>query len=274
MELNLSKSIAFIDLETTGINVADDRIVEISIIKINPDGETETLTRRVNPTVPIPLVTTAIHGISDEDVKDEPTFAELAPLFVRFIGNSDLGGYNSIKFDFPLLVEEFLRVEVDFDIKSRRLIDVQNIFHKMEPRNLAAAYRFYCKKKLENAHTAEADAMATYEILKSQLDVYADTEYEDKNGKISTPVKNDMEALAEFSSRTKNADLIGQIIYNDDNVEVFNFGKHKGKSVSELFQKEPQYYDWMMKSKFARSTKKTITAIYLRGFNNQSVNIK
>ena len=258
MELNLSKPIAFIDLETTGINVADDRIVEISIIKINPDGETETLTRRVNPTIPIPAVTTAIHGISDKDVKDEPTFAELAPLFVRFIDNSDLGGYNSIKFDFPLLVEEFLRVEVDFDIKGRRLIDVQNIFHKMEPRNLAAAYRFYCKKKLENAHTAEADAMATYEILKSQLDVYADTEYEDKNGKISTPVKNDMDALAEFSSHNRNADLIGQIIYNDDNVEVFNFGKHKGKSVSELFQKEPQYYDWMMKSKFARSTKKTL----------------
>jgi len=274
MELSINKPIAFIDLETTGINVASDRIVEISIIKINPDGEMEILTKRVNPTVPIPAETTAIHGISDKDIKDEPTFAELAPSLVRFIGNADLGGYNSIKFDFPLLVEEFLRVEVEFDLKGRRLIDVQNIFHKMEPRNLAAAYRFYCKKTLENAHTAEADAMATYEILKSQLDVYAETEYEDKDGNVTTPVKNDMDALAKFSSQTRNADLIGQIIYNSDNVEVFNFGKHKGKSVSEMFRKEPQYYDWMMKSKFARSTKKVITAIYLRGFNKESVNIK
>lgn len=274
MELNLSKPIAFIDLETTGINVASDRIVEISIIKITSDGKTEILTKRVNPTVPIPPETTAIHGISDEDVKNEPTFAELAPMLARFIGNADLGGYNSIKFDFPLLVEEFLRADVDFDIKNRRLIDVQNIFHKMEPRNLAAAYRFYCKKTLENAHSAEADAMATYEILKSQLDMYADTEYEDKDGKVSTPIKNDIEALAEFSSQTKNADLIGQIIYNKDNVEVFNFGKYKGKPVSEVFRKEPQYYDWMMKSKFARSTKKVITAIYLRGFNKESVNMK
>jgi DNA polymerase-3 subunit epsilon len=274
MELNLSKPIAFIDLETTGINVANDRIVEISIIKINPDGKTEVLTKKVNPTIPIPPETTAIHGISNEDVKDEPTFAELAPSLARFIGNADLGGYNSIKFDFPLLVEEFLRADVDFDIKNRRLIDVQNIFHKMEPRNLAAAYRFYCKKELKNAHTAEADAMATYEILKSQLDMYANTEYEDRDGKVTTPIKNDIEALAEFSSQTKNADLIGQIIYNKDNVEVFNFGKHKGKPVSEVFRKEPQYYDWMMKSQFARSTKKVITAIYLRGFNKESVNMK
>ncbi len=274
MELNLTKPIAFIDLETTGINVANDRIVEISIIKVNPDGSTDILTKKVNPTVPIPPETTAIHGISDEDVKDEPTFAELAPELVRFIGNADLGGYNSIKFDFPLLVEEFLRADVDFDLKNRKLIDVQNIFHKMEPRNLAAAYRFYCKKTLENAHTAEADAMATYEILKSQLDMYNEKQYEDKDGNVSVPVKNDVDALAKFSSQTKNADLIGQIIYNKDNVEVFNFGKHKGKPVSEVFQKEPQYYDWMMKSQFARSTKKVITAIYLRGFNKASVNLK
>ncbi|MDP4292771.1 MAG: 3'-5' exonuclease, partial [Bacteroidota bacterium] len=179
MELNLTKPIVFLDLETTGINIATDRIVEISMLKIMPDGKQDLFTKRVNPTIPIPPESTAIHGISNEDVKDAPTFAEMASNFAQFIGNSDLAGYNAIKFDFPLLVEEFLRVNVDFDLKGRRLVDVQNIFHKMESRTLSAAYRFYCDKDLLNAHSAEGDTVATYEILKSQLDRYAGTEFKD-----------------------------------------------------------------------------------------------
>ena len=274
MELNLTKPIIFLDLETTGINVATDRIIEISLIKINPDAEKEVLTQRLNPTVPVSAQAFAVHGISDEDLKDEPTFADLASRFLTFIGNADLAGYNAIKFDVPLLVEEFLRVDVDFDIKNRRLVDVQNIFHKMEPRNLSAAYRFYCNRDLVNAHSAEADAMATHEILKAQLDKYDGVAYEDKTGKVSQPVENDVNKLSAFSYHNKNADLIGHIIYNDKGAEVFNLGKYKGKSVEQQFRKEPQYYDWMMKSQFPLSTKKVITAIYLRGFNNESVNMR
>ena len=274
MELNLTKPIIFLDLETTGINVATDRIIEISLIKIAPNEEMEILTQRINPTVPISAQAFAIHGIAQDDLKEEPTFAEMATKFLAFIGNADLAGYNAIKFDVPLLVEEFLRVDIDFDIKNRKLVDVQNIFHKMEPRNLAAALRFYCNKDLENAHSAEADAMATYEILKAQLDKYQGVAYEDKEGKISQPVENDINKLSDFSYHNKNADLIGHIIFNDKGEEVFNFGKYKGKSVEQQFRKEPQYYDWMMKSHFPLSTKKVITAIYLRGFNNQSVSMK
>ncbi|MCF8302519.1 MAG: 3'-5' exonuclease [Bacteroidales bacterium] len=273
MELNLTRPIAFFDLETTGTNVGKDRIVEISIVKIHPDGTEELKTELINPTIPIPPETTAIHGITNEDVKDKPTFAQKANEFAKFLESCDLGGYNSIKFDIPLLVEEFLRAEIDFDIKNRRFVDVQNIFHKMEPRTLKAAYKFYCEKDLENAHSAEADARATYEVLKSQLDKYQDTQYVDKKGNVSFPVKNDVEALQQFSYFNRNADLLGNIIFNKDNVEVFNFGKHKGKSVEAIFNKEPAYYDWMMKADFPRSTKKVITAIKLRGFNKNSVNI-
>jgi DNA polymerase-3 subunit epsilon len=269
MELNLTKPIVFIDLETTGINIANDRIVEISMLKILPDGKHEVHTHRINPTVPIPPETTAIHGISDEDVKDEPTFAEMASNFAQFIGNADLAGYNAIKFDFPLLVEEFLRVDVDFDLKGRRLVDVQNIFHKMESRTLSAAYRFYCNLDLNNAHSAEADTVATYEILKSQLDRYAGTEYTDKHGKITSPIENNIKTLSEFSYYNQSADLVGQIIFNQNNAEVFNFGKHKGKTVEDIFRIEPAYYDWMMKAEFPLSTKKLITAIKLRAFNNR-----
>jgi len=274
MELNLNRPIAFIDLETTGLSIASDRIIEISIVKVLPGGETEIRTERVNPTIPISPQAMAVHGIKDEDLKDKPTFAELAPSLLQFISNSDLGGYNAIKFDIPLLVEEFLRVDVDFDTKNRKIVDVQNIFHKMEQRTLVAAYKFYCNKELTNAHSAEADTIATYEVLKAQLDKYENTPFKDKNGDISYPVKNDVNLLSEFSYHTKNADLVGQIIFNDKNEEVFNFGKYKGKSVEKTFATEPQYYDWMMKSQFPLSTKKVITSIYLRGFNNSSVNLK
>jgi DNA polymerase-3 subunit epsilon len=269
MELNLTKPIVFIDLETTGINITADRIVEISMLKIMPDGKKDVHTHLINPTIPIPPETTAIHGISNEDVKDAPTFADMASNFVQFIGNADLAGYNAIKFDFPLLVEEFLRVDIDFDLRVRRLVDVQNIFHKMESRTLSAAYRFYCNESLENAHTAEADTVATYEILKAQLDRYESTEYTEKGGKKIIPIENNIKTLSEFSYYNQSADLVGQIIFNQNNAEVFNFGKHKGKTVEEVFRTEPAYYDWMMKAEFPLSTKKLITAIKLRAFNNR-----
>ncbi len=264
MELNLSQPMAFIDLETTGIKVATDRIVEICILRAQPDGSTNIKTLRINPEMDIPWESTEIHGITNEDVKDCPTFKEVAQDLVGFLDSCDLSGYNSNHFDIPLLVEEFLRVDVDFDLKGRRLVDVQNIFHKMEPRNLAAAYQFYCGKELINAHSAEADTIATYEILKAQLDKYKDQEFKDKEGIISTPVVNDIRALSEFSHKTNNVDLIGHIVFNPKQVEVFNFGKHKGKPVAEVFKTEPSYYDWIMKSEFPRSTKKVVTLIKLR----------
>ena len=274
MELNLTRPLVFLDLETTGINVATDRIVEICLVKQSPGGKTDIRTERFNPTVPIPAQAKAIHGISDEDVKDKPTFVQMASVLSQFIGNADLAGYNAIKFDIPLLVEEFLRAEIDFDLRGRKLIDVQNIFHKMEPRNLSAAYKFYCHKDLKNAHSAEADTLATREILLSQIERYQNTGYEDKNRVITYPIKNDMAMLSEFSFQSKNADLVGHIIFNDKDEEIFNFGKYKGNSVAKTFITEPQYYDWMMKSQFPLSTKKVITAIYLRGFNKASVNMK
>lgn len=267
MELKLNRPLAFFDLETTGLSISADRIVEISILRANIDGSTKTLTKRINPGRPIPPETTAIHGISDEDVKDCPSFAELGNELNQFLKDCDLAGYNAIKFDIPFLVEEFLRNEINFDLKGRRFVDVQNIFHKMEQRTLSAAYQFYCGKELVNAHSAEADTIATYEILKAQLDMYESTEFKDRRGKVSIPVKNDVQALHDFSYQTRNVDLAGHIIFNDKKVEVFNFGKHKGKSVEEIFTKEPSYYDWMMKSEFPLTTKKVITALKLRGFN-------
>jgi DNA polymerase III subunit epsilon len=264
MELNLKRPIAFLDLETTGIKVATDRIVEISIYRIEPDGSTELKTLRINPEIPIPAEATAIHGISNEDVRDCPTFAQQAREIARFLDRCDLAGYNSNHFDIPLLAEEFLRAEVDFDLEGRHLVDIQNIFHKMEPRTLSAAYRFYCDKELVNAHSAEADTMATFEILKAQLDRYQDQPFEDRDGKQSNPVVNDIEALSKFSAKNRNVDLIGHIVFNKKNEEVFNFGKHKGKSVSDVFEKEPSYYDWIMKSEFPLYTKKVITKIKLR----------
>jgi DNA polymerase III subunit epsilon len=273
MELNLTRPLAFFDLETTGIKVATDRIVEICIFRVNPDGSTKTKTKRINPGMPIPWEATAIHGITDDDVKDAPKFADLAAELAQFLENCDLAGYNSNHFDIPLLVEEFLRTDIEFDLKGRRFVDVQNIFHKMEPRNLHAAYKFYCDRELENAHSAEADTIATYEILKSQLDRYKDKVYKDKKGNEIQAVQNDVRALSEFSYVTRNVDLIGHIVMNERNQEVFNFGKHKGKRVDEVFRSEPSYYDWIMKSEFPLSTKKVITSIKLRGFNNESVKL-
>lgn len=251
MNLKLTRPIVFFDLETTGVDVAKDRIVEISILKLHPDGKKEIKTRRVNPEMPIPPGSTEIHGISDEDVMDEPTFAALAKSLAQFIGNSDLAGYNSNKFDVPLLVEEFLRVGVDFDLENRKLVDVQNIFHKMEQRTLVAAYKFYCGKDLVDAHSAEADIKATYEVLESQIERYDELE-------------NDIDFLSEFSKRNNTVDLMGRIVYNEEKIEVFNFGKHKGKPVSEILEKDPSYYNWMMKGDFPLYTKKVLTAIKLR----------
>ena len=273
MKLNLTRPLAFFDLETTGIKVATDRIVEICIVRVSPDGSTKTKTLRINPEMHIPAEVTAIHGITDEDVKDAPKFREVAHELAQFLENCDLAGFNSNHFDIPLLVEEFLRADIDFDLKGRRFIDVQNIFHKMEPRNLRAAYKFYCDKELVNAHSAEADTIATYEILLAQLDRYQDAEFTDRKGNVSSPVANDVKALSEFSNATKNVDLIGHLVYNEKNVEVFNFGKHKGKVVEQVFRDEPSYYDWMMKSEFPLSTKKVLTVIKLRGFNKDSVKL-
>ena len=274
MELKLKKPIVFIDLETTGVNVVADRIVEICLLKVMTDNTTIVKTYRINPSIPIPYFTTMIHGIKDEDVKDSPTFASMAKTIANFIGDSDLAGYNSIKFDIPMLVEEFFRAGVDFDFKNRKIIDVQNIFHKMEQRNLIAAYKFYCGKELIGAHGAEADTIATYEVLKAQLDKYKDVTVIDKKGKENVPVVNDVKALSEFSYHSNNADLAGHIIFNDKNLEVFNFGKHKGKPVEDIFRTESAYYDWMMKGEFPLSTKNVITAIKLRGFNKGESKMK
>lgn len=251
MKLNLKRPIIFFDLETTGVDTANDRIVEISMIKIMPDGEEIVRTRRINPQMHIPEQATAIHGITDEMVKDEPTFAQIAKSMAQFIEGCDFGGFNSNRFDLPMLVEEFLRVGVDVDFKNRQFIDVQTIFHKMEQRTLVAAYKFYCDKDLTEAHSAEADTRATYEVLKAQLDRYPD-------------LQNDITALAEFSERGQMADFAGRIGYNDKGEEIFNFGKHKGRKVEDVFREDPSYYSWMINGDFPLYTKKVITEIYIR----------
>lgn len=248
MNLNLTKPLAFFDLETTGLNIASDRIVEISIVKINIDGTKEVKTKLINPTIPISPESTAIHGISDDDVKNEPSFKQISKELAKFLEGCDLAGFNSNRFDVPMLVEEFLRADVDFDISKRKLVDVQNIFHKMEQRTLSAAYKFYCNNELVNAHSAEADTTATFEILEAQLSKYKD-------------LKNDVGFLSEFSKINNNVDLLGRIVYDENNVEVFNFGKHKGKSVKEVLEKEPSYYHWMMNGDFPLYTKKMLTKI-------------
>ena len=253
MELNLSNPIAFFDLETTGIDIVSDRIVEISILRISQNGEEDILTQRINPGVPIPEKATEIHGISDEDVKDSPRFKEVAKKLAKFIEGCDLGGYNCNKFDVPLLAEEFLRVGVEVGFKKRKVVDVQVIFHKLEQRTLSAAYKLYCSKKLDDAHSAEADTIATYEVLKAQLDRYENLE-------------NDMQFLSQFSSHTKNVDFAGRIVYNDEGIEVFNFGKFKGKSVEQVLKDEPGYYGWIINGEFPLYTKNVVTEIKMRGF--------
>lgn len=246
--LQLSRPLAFIDLETTGTNVATDRIIEIAIVKVMPDRSVVKKVKRINPGMPIPPVTTAIHGISDEDVKNEPSFREVANEMRQFLDNCDLAGYNSNRFDIPLLVEEFLRVELPLDVSTRKFIDVQKIFHLMEKRTLSAAYKFYCDKILENAHSAEADASATFEILEAQLDRYSN-------------LKADVNSLADFTKEDDFVDFARRIVMQGGQ-ETFNFGKYKGRAVREVLKLEPQYYDWMMKADFPLNTKQKLTEIY------------
>ena len=263
MNLNLRNPLVFLDLETTGINIVTDRIVEIALLKINPDGTQEEKEMRINPEMPIPPQVSKVHGIYDEDIKDAPTFKEVAKSLAKFIEGCDLAGFNSNRFDIPLLAEEFLRVDVDVDFKKRKFIDVQAIFHKMEKRTLAAAYKFYCQQELVDAHSAMADTKATYEVLKSQLDMYKDVEFDDGKKKIK-PIENDVSKLSDFSSYDRNADFVGRIVYDEKGVEVFNFGKNKGIPVEQVLREQPGYFGWMMTSEFPLYTKKVLTAIKLR----------
>lgn len=256
MQLNLKRPLLFFDIESTGLNVATDRIVEISMVKVMPDGSRQVKTRRVNPTIPIPEAAQAVHGISDEDVKDCPTFAQLAKSMLQFMEGCDIAGYNSINFDIPMLTEEFMRVGMDPHLRERNLVDVQVIFYKKEPRTLSGAYKFYCDKNLDDAHAAEADTMATLEVLEAQLDRYPDLE-------------NDVAALAEFTKRGKMLDYAGRFVLDDNDQPIFNFGKHKGKSVSAVLASEPSYYSWMMEGDFTQDTKNVLTKIYLEGKNNR-----
>ncbi len=252
MKVAVKNPLIFFDLETTGVDPAKDRIVEISMLKLFPNGDRDTRTRRINPEMPIPAQATAVHGISDADVKDCPRFRDIARSLVSFVEGCDFAGYNSNRFDVPVLVEEFLRAGIDIDLKKRKFIDVQNIFHRMEQRTLVAAYKFYCDKELSNAHSAEADTIATLEVLEAQLDRYTD-------------LKNDVESLAEFSKGPQFADYAGRILFDEKGVEVFGFGKFKGRSVEEVFREEPSYYTWMMNGDFPKYTQKVITEIRLRG---------
>lgn len=256
MELKLSRPICFFDLETTGTDICKDRIVEISIVKIFPNGNRESKTWLVNPEQPIPANVAAIHGITNEKVAHEPTFNELAPAVYQMIKDSDLAGYNSDRFDIPLLAEEMLRAGLDFDMKTRVSVDVQTIFHKKEERTLSAALKFYCGKTLENAHSAEADAVATYEILKAQLDRYPD-------------LQNDMKALSEYTCRKRVADFAGFIAFDNKDREIFTFGKHKGALVETVFENEPGYFGWIQNADFPLYTKKVLTAIKLRKLNTK-----
>ena len=256
MELKLTRPICFFDLETTGVDVGKDRIVEISIFKVFPNGNKESKTWLVNPTIPIPPQTTAVHGITNEKVANEPTFAELSSQIYNMIKDSDLAGYNSDRFDIPLLAEEMLRAGVDFDMKNRFSVDVQTIFHKKEERTLSAALKFYCGKTLENAHTAEADTMATYEILLGQLEKYPD-------------LQNDMKVLSEFTTRKKSVDFAGMIVMNDKDQEMFSFGKYKNVLVDEVFDKDPGYFGWIQNADFPLYTKKVLTGLKLRRLNTK-----
>lgn len=252
--LNLTKPLAFFDLETTGVQVAQDRIVEISIIKLNPDGSEEVMTELVNPGIPIPPETTAIHGITDDKVKDKPSFKELATKIKDFIGDADLSGYNCLRFDVPLLMEEFLRNDMDFSMKGRKVVDVQNIFHKLEQRTLVAAYKFYCAKDLTEAHSAEADTRATMEVLLAQIKKYEE-------------LQQDVPSLHDFSKRGNNIDFAGHFVENEKGEAVFNFGKNKGKSIIETLKNQPGYYSWMMDAQFPSYTKKVLTEIRVEAFN-------
>ncbi|MFN6377994.1 MAG: exonuclease domain-containing protein [Flavobacteriales bacterium] len=269
MKLNLKKPLAFFDLETTGTDVAKDRIVEIAVVKMMPDGQVHTLPVKegaenrmlINPGVPIPLEASMVHGIYDADVSGKPQFHHVAKDLFLFLHDCDLGGFNSNKFDIPLLAEEFLRAGIDFSLEGRNLVDVQVIFHLMEPRSLKAAYKFYCGKNLEGAHEALADAKATKEVFEAMIERYQGVEIEDRNGAMYAPVVNDMDKIHSLSERRKKADLAGHIVYNDANEIVFNFGKYRGEKVVDILQRDPGYYSWMQNADFPLYTKKVLTDI-------------
>ncbi len=252
MNIELKRPLVFFDIETTGLDIATDRIVEISYQKFYPNGQAESKTIRINPLIPIPAATTKIHGITNEDVADCPTFSDLAQELAEVFSNCDIAGYNSINFDIPLLAEEFIRADIDIDWNNARFVDVMNIFMKKEPRNLKAAYRFYCDKDLENAHTANADTDATREVFEAQMERYPD-------------LPKDIDALSKFSSQAKHADLAGRLSYNDKHEAVFNFGKYKGQTVSSVLKKDMGYYGWLMNTNFPQYTKRIIQRIMLTG---------
>ncbi|MCI6643688.1 MAG: 3'-5' exonuclease [Alloprevotella sp.] len=251
MQLNLSRPLVFFDIEATGLNTATDRIVELCMVKVFPDGKDEVRTLRFNPTIPISPEASAVNGITDEDVANCPRFADMASDLDNYFANCDLAGYNSNSFDIPMLVEEFIRAGVNFDLTTRRFIDVQTVFHKMEPRTLTAAYKYYCQKELVDAHSAEADTVATYEVLKAQLDRYDE-------------VQNDVDWLADFTRRNNNVDLAGRIVLNDENVEVINFGKYRGRPVRDVLRYDQGYYNWIMQGDFPQNTKQVFMQLKLR----------
>lgn len=252
MKLKLSRPIVFFDIESTGLNVSLDRIVELCLIKVYPDVSEESYTMRFNPGIPISPEASAVTGIYDDDVVDCPSFKEKASYIAEILKNSDIAGFNSNTFDIPLLVEEFIRSGVDFDITKCKFVDVQNIYHKLERRTLSAAYKFYCNKDLENAHSALADTRATYEVLQAQLDMYPEQ------------LQNDVDFLSEFSRRNRNVDLAGRVIYNEQGKEIINFGKYKGCVVAEVFKRDPGYFSWLMQGDFTQNTKQVFMKIRLR----------
>ncbi|MEO1050093.1 MAG: 3'-5' exonuclease [Bacteroidota bacterium] len=268
MHLKLKNPLAFFDLETTGTNIVKDRIVEISVVKVMPNHEVITKTMRVNPEMPIPAEVSVIHGIYDEDIKDAPTFKEIGKNIAKFLEGADLAGFNIIKFDVPMLVEEFLRVGIEFNLGTRKLIDAQKIFHLMEKRTLSAAYKFYCDKKLDGAHSAEADTLATLEVLDAQVKRYEGQDVLSSTGDKLGKIENNMETLHQITA-VNMVDLAGRFVFNNQGVEVFNFGKHRHKPVLQVLKKEPTYYDWMMNGDFPLDTKRKLTEIKLKGFNMQ-----
>ena len=265
-KLNLKNPLAFFDLETTGTNIIHDRIVELSFVKLMPSGETITKTMKINPTIPIPVESSLIHGIYDEDVKEAPTFRQISKGLMKFLEGSDLAGFNILRFDIPVLVEEFLRCDLEFDTDNRRLVDAQKIFHMMEKRNLSSAYEFYCQKCLDDAHSAEADTKATLEVLHAQVERYMGQKVMDNLGKEVGTIDNNMDILHSLTA-SNNVDHAGRVIKNSQGVEVFNFGKHRNKPVEEVFKQEPSYYEWIMNGDFPLDTKRKLTRIRLRLFS-------
>jgi DNA polymerase-3 subunit epsilon len=265
MKLNLRNPVCFFDIESTGTNVTHDRIIEIAVIKVMPNGEISRKSNLLNPTIPIPPESFTFHGITDEDVKDKPTFKEVARDYARFLEGADLSGFSILKMDVPMLVEEFIRAGVEFDYQKKKIIDTQKIFHLMEKRTLAAAYRFYMQKDLDDSHTAEADTEAAMQVLLAQLVKYEGQEVTDASGRKIGEIRNDMDVLGRLVSADM-VDLAGRMILNDKQEEIFNFGKHKGKRVTQVLKDEPAYYDWMMNGDFPQDTKRKLTEIKLRGF--------